>query len=48
VITGRAIRWRTISGHFWQAFGAYVLVFLIWIAFNIAPGRVKRPISVRR
>jgi uncharacterized membrane protein len=30
--------WRTISGHFWQAFGTYVLVFLIWIAFNIALG----------
>lgn len=32
--------WRTISGHFWQAFGTYVLVFLIWIAFNIALGLI--------
>jgi hypothetical protein len=32
--------WRTISGHFWQAFGTYVLVFLMWIAFNIALGLV--------
>jgi len=30
--------WRAISGHFWQAFGTYVLVFLIWIAVNIALG----------
>jgi uncharacterized membrane protein len=30
--------WRAISGHFWQAFGTYVLVFLIWIAFNIVLG----------
>lgn len=30
--------WRAISGHFWQAFGTYVLVFLIWIGFNIALG----------
>ncbi len=30
--------WRAISGHFWQAFGTYVLVFLIWIAFNIGLG----------
>ncbi len=30
--------WRAISGHFWQAFGTYVLVFLIWIAINIALG----------
>jgi hypothetical protein len=32
--------WRAISGHFWQAFGTYALVFLIWIAFNIALGLV--------
>jgi hypothetical protein len=32
--------WRAISGHFWQAFGTYVLVFLIWIAVNIALGLV--------
>jgi hypothetical protein len=32
--------WRAISGHFWQAFGTYVLVFLIWIAFDIALGLV--------
>ena len=30
--------WRAISGHFWQAFGTYVLVFLIWVAFDIALG----------
>ncbi len=30
--------WRAISGHFWQTFGTYVLVFLIWIAINIALG----------
>jgi hypothetical protein len=30
--------WRAISGHFWQAFGTYVLVFLIWIAFSIVLG----------
>jgi hypothetical protein len=30
--------WRAISGHFWQAFGIYVLVFLIWVAFDIALG----------
>jgi hypothetical protein len=30
--------WRAISGHFWQAFGTYVLVFLIWIAVSIALG----------
>jgi uncharacterized membrane protein len=29
---------RAISGHFWQAFGTYVLVFLIWVAFDIALG----------
>jgi hypothetical protein len=32
--------WRTISGHFWQALGTYVVVFLIWIAFNIALGLI--------
>lgn len=32
--------WRAISGHFWQAFGTYVLVFLIWVAFNLALGFV--------
>src|SRR5580700_5408225 len=32
--------WRAISGHFWQTFGTYVLVFLIWIAVNIALGLV--------
>lgn len=30
--------WRAIRGHFWQAFGTYVLVFLIWVAFDIALG----------
>ncbi len=30
--------WRAISGHFWQAFGTYVLVFLIWVAFDLALG----------
>jgi hypothetical protein len=30
--------WRAISGHFWQAFVTYVLVFLIWIAVNVALG----------
>ena len=30
--------WRAVSGHFWQAFGTYVLVFLIWVAFDIALG----------
>jgi uncharacterized membrane protein len=30
--------WRAISGHFRQAFGTYVLVFLIWVAFDIALG----------
>jgi hypothetical protein len=30
--------WRAISGHFWQAFGTYVLVFLIWVAFSIVLG----------
>ena len=29
---------RAISGHFWHAFGTYVLVFLIWVAFDIALG----------
>jgi hypothetical protein len=32
--------WRAVSGHFWQAFGTYVLVFLIWVALNIALGLV--------
>lgn len=32
--------WRAVSGHFWQAFGTYVLVFLIWVAFDIALGLV--------
>src|SRR5258708_36870442 len=32
--------WRAISGHFCPAFGTYVLVFLIWIAVNIALGLV--------
>jgi hypothetical protein len=32
--------WREVSGHFWQAFGTYVLVFLIWVAFDIALGLV--------
>jgi uncharacterized membrane protein len=32
--------WRAIRGHFWQAFGTYVLVFLIWVAFDIAMGLV--------
>ena len=32
--------WRAISGHFWQAFGTYVLVFLIWVAFDLALGLV--------
>jgi hypothetical protein len=32
--------WRTIGGYFWPAFGTYVLVFLIWIAFNIGLGLV--------
>jgi hypothetical protein len=30
--------WRTVSGYAWQAFSTYVLVFLIWVAFNIALG----------
>jgi uncharacterized membrane protein len=32
--------WRAIRGHFWQAFGTYVLVFLVWVAFDIAMGLV--------
>jgi hypothetical protein len=30
--------WRAISGNFWQAFGTYVLVFLIWVAVKIVLG----------
>jgi len=32
--------WRAISGHFWQSFGIYALVFLIWVAFNVVLGLV--------
>lgn len=41
--------WRAISGHFWQAFGTYVLVFLLWVAFNIVLGLVllAMPAAVR-
>ena len=28
--------WRTVSGYAWHAFATYVLVFLIWVAFNLA------------
>jgi hypothetical protein len=41
--------WRAISGHFWHAFGTYVLVFLIWVAFDIALGLalVTMPAALR-
>ena len=30
--------WRTVRGYAWRVFGTYVLVFLIWVAFDIALG----------
>ncbi len=27
--------WRTVRGYGWNAFGTYVLVFLLWVAFDI-------------
>jgi hypothetical protein len=36
VLESFASSWRTIRGYAWHAFATYLLVFLIWAAFNIA------------
>jgi hypothetical protein len=35
VLKSFASSWRTIRGYAWHAFATYLLVFLIWVAFNI-------------
>jgi hypothetical protein len=32
--------WRTVRGHAWRVFGTYVLVWLIWLVFEIVLGLI--------
>src|ERR1700727_3235440 len=37
--------WRTVRGHAWRVFGTYVLVWLIWLVFEIVLGLIFSVLS---